>query len=799
MPTTPITPHAHEDEAEFAERAHHALAADLPDADERTSAVFDAWREARGESDEEKAAHAKFPDDEYAHIQNVPVFMEHDYPRYLLERDGKPKLDADGRQIQVIEKYDLEALKSICANLNYRIRNTKDFSPISDKHSPRKGSEESKPRLFGFSGPYGLGQVGNEDTKWAIVAKQEHWFKDKAHLAREYPRRSPEVYLGRPMADRILDPITALGADTPALDMGIHYAEDESSGELMAMYSGPPLTATYAFDETKHPRDAGKFAHAHSLAAKKATDATPESHQDMHRSHEYARHAAANSAVDNHESAAERHHEAAEAHQALGDIAEHLDRDKDAQAHADAHHAHMDAAKAHRHEHLFKKLTAEGHDVSPWRDDITGLRAYHEATKDNKPTSEKDHTAALAKNKLDSDHERRTGEMRSEYEAAAFPGGGNTFVPAPMGEDDRKKKTYALAPPLPGAAPAAPVAPPAPAAPPAAGAAPNPALPPATGSPSMISPEDANTIIQALMETEPMQWVVGQMQAAKAPTGDQTGAEQPGAPPAAAPPGAPPGAPPDAGMGTPAAPDTAPGAPSEFPPQKQQMTEETSPDLKEFPSRPGDDADGDQDQPSAKKEHTMPDVPAQKKEETANYTQRELERADTAKYAALETEINELKAKNAATEKQALVSERHSMIRAYRLEGFDIDETAEVERCSLDNMPTQAEFERHMETIAKYAGRIPLNVNLHTPDQPLHEDRQRADARRAARAGNSQATSDPPFVNDPDFLDEVATAAYDLQSQPTWSPSQGSVYKTARQQVIDRRRASQTGAVAKVG
>lgn len=620
---THIEPHDHEDESEFAERAHHALASSIPDADERTKAVFDSWRDARGESEEEKAAHSKFPDDQYAHIENVPVFMEHEYPRYLLERDGRPKLDADGRQLKVVEKYDLDALKSICANLNYRIRNTKDFSPISDKHSPKKGSEESKPRLFGFSGPYGLGQVGNEDTKWAIIAKKEHWFKDKAHLAREYPRRSPEVYLGRPMEDRILDPITALGADTPALDMGIHYSQDESSGELVACYSGPPITA--------------------------------------------------------------------------------------------------------------------------------------------------------------------------HYEAPCFAGGGNTFVPEPLSV---KKKSYAEAPQA--AAPAAPA----------------PTTNPGSSS-VLISPEDANTIIQALMETEVMQWATAQMMADKAPkTDDPAGAEKPGAVPPLDPTAAAEVPPPE----EPAVPGAA-GAPP-FPPKKAQLSEETAPDVKDkkkpFGEKDatGDAAgpeslrgDGDDDKPNSSKENIMPDAISpeakkdekDKKPETAKYTEREETREETARYAALEAQVEELKAINAETNRKATVSERNSTIRAYRLEGFDIDEPAEIERCSLENMPTEGEFKRHMETIVKYAGKIPVNVTLHTPDAPLHEDRQRAEARKAARAGATAKGSDPAFVTDPDFLEEVATAAYDLQSSSTYDSHQGSVYHKARQQVIDRRLARTNGAGTKVG
>ena len=237
------TPRSDETEAEFVKRAHYALADEIPDAEERNVAVFKAWKKHRGESDAERRASQRFGDTtKYARIDHVPVFKEHEYPRVARERNGQLRVDDDGNPVYESECYDFEALAAIVENMNHRIEDTNDFCPITDKHSPRKGSEESKPRILGFSGPFRLGQVGNKDPKWAIFA-QEHWFADKAHMAREMPRRSAEVFLGRPMHDRVLDPITALGADTPALDMGIHYSQHD--GELVAHYSGPPLLARY--------------------------------------------------------------------------------------------------------------------------------------------------------------------------------------------------------------------------------------------------------------------------------------------------------------------------------------------------------------------------------------------------------------------------------------------------------------------------------------------------------------------------------------------------------------------------
>jgi hypothetical protein len=542
-----IKPQSDESEADFVKRAHQALFDEFPDSDKRNAAVFGLWREHRGASDEEKRAYEKFGDDEFAHILNVPHFKEHEYPWMPRNADGSPKLDEDGQPIVRKEVYDFDSLRRICENMNDRIADTGDFPPLTDKHSPKKGSEESKPRLVGFAGPFGMGMVGNVNPRWAIVAKQEHWFKDKSYLAREMPRRSAEVYLGRPMEHRILDPVTVLGADTPALDMGIHYAAAQNNAaseefdldaiDQHAYYSGPPILATYA--------------------------------------------------------------------------------------------------------------------------------------------------------------------------GPCFAGGANTFVPA---FGTKKKANYSEEPPAP-ASPAAPAA-------------------QTQGTPSMLSPEDANVIIKALMETEPMQWVIGKMQEDMAPKQDT----------------------PDQKLNDPAMAQPAP---------KEQLSEEESPVIE-----PGQETlrgDGDPDPNDTNDE--IPPMPEKDKQKKVGYSERDQERIETVKYSALEAKVAALEADNAKIKLEKAQSERKSRISSLRMAGLDIDVDEEVQRCSLENMPTDREFDNHLDVIAKYAAKMPINMALHLPDAPIIEDRRAAEVRKQSRNG------EPAFMATPEFADEVTQYAELKMAEPNYKPS----------------------------
>lgn len=236
------TPHANESQADFMARGHEALANDFPETDQRNAVLFQKWREQHGEGDLEKKAFSRFGDDQFVHVRDVPVFSEHEYERPLRDADGQPLLGADGTPQTVHEKYDRAALQAICDRCNYRISDTGDFAALCEGHTPTKEEKAQgakMPDVLGFQGPFRLGMIGNERPRWAIFA-DEHPYRDQYEKVKRLPRRSPEIWLESRMADRFMDPVAALGAETPRLDMGMRFART-GSGRVVEKYSAACL------------------------------------------------------------------------------------------------------------------------------------------------------------------------------------------------------------------------------------------------------------------------------------------------------------------------------------------------------------------------------------------------------------------------------------------------------------------------------------------------------------------------------------------------------------------------------
>jgi hypothetical protein len=133
---------------------------------------------------------------------------------------------------------------------NYRIRNSDNFAAISDGHTPtaqEKSAGIEMPEVLGYSGPFYLGLLGDVDPKWAVYA--DEWIHNE-DISRfnKLQRRSPEVWVNEPIEQRTMDPIAALGAETPRLDSGMNpYCRRWDNDQLVMRYSAMSFPSPAAF------------------------------------------------------------------------------------------------------------------------------------------------------------------------------------------------------------------------------------------------------------------------------------------------------------------------------------------------------------------------------------------------------------------------------------------------------------------------------------------------------------------------------------------------------------------------
>lgn len=229
-----LEPIANETQTKFAVRFHEAMIGEIPETESRDRAMMEAWNTAKGVNPLYHAAVRRFGRDHEYHPDCSTAFVEHT----TTNKEGDVII------------YDRNALVSILDRNNSRIADTGDFSPITEGHTPNKDALDrgaEMPAVLGYAGPFRLGMIGNENPRWAIFADEWH---DKADVEklRKRRRRSPEVWLEERMEDRFMDPIAALGAETPRLDMGMSWYTRGGDGAEVMKYSAasfPSSTNTF--------------------------------------------------------------------------------------------------------------------------------------------------------------------------------------------------------------------------------------------------------------------------------------------------------------------------------------------------------------------------------------------------------------------------------------------------------------------------------------------------------------------------------------------------------------------------
>ena len=214
-----------ESQSEFMSRALDALKDKYPDADQRTAYALKCWYESRGDTQADATVKKMFNSEEFIVRKNVPIFAEHE----TTDSQGNP------------QQYDRAALMKIIDKCNSRIEDTGDVAALTAGHTPDKddvAQGAKQPEVLGYVGPFRLGQIGNKKPRYAILA-DEHVYRDVANKAKRMPRRSVELWMSPEMEERFVDPIAALGAEAPRLDLGMRFARASASGELVEKYTGP--------------------------------------------------------------------------------------------------------------------------------------------------------------------------------------------------------------------------------------------------------------------------------------------------------------------------------------------------------------------------------------------------------------------------------------------------------------------------------------------------------------------------------------------------------------------------------
>lgn len=185
--------------------------------EERNDAILSAWDASEESSRLEGVAAKKLPTDRYSRFQRVPVFEEHAAQRVSRDANGKPVRDKDGNPVMEDFTWDRNRLAAMCYQMNHRILDSGSFSPIIEGHtSDQPGA--AQPAVLGYQGKFRIGKIGNINPRYAIFADEYHANEHREKF-KTLTRRSPEVWVNAPKP--FFDPVAALGANTPRLDMGI--------------------------------------------------------------------------------------------------------------------------------------------------------------------------------------------------------------------------------------------------------------------------------------------------------------------------------------------------------------------------------------------------------------------------------------------------------------------------------------------------------------------------------------------------------------------------------------------------
>ena len=275
-----MIPLPNESQSQFAIRFHSEMAAKIPSTSQRNQAALNAWRNSANHQPFIKSLDSRFPVSQYRRVRNVNCFEEHELPESTLP-DGT---------VSEAKKYSRTELAEMVDGMNSRILDHEHFSPLSKGHTQldADGNLAVDPEVLGYTGPYYLGQVGEQNPRWAIFEDEYHQLSSVPELDKRRGR-SPEVWPYKNARDRFFHPVAALGAEMPRLNLTpARYSRTGNAGERIFVefysgttpYGGNASAPSFGKKESKMPDMYGQSADPNAPAPAAAPVASAPAAQD---------------------------------------------------------------------------------------------------------------------------------------------------------------------------------------------------------------------------------------------------------------------------------------------------------------------------------------------------------------------------------------------------------------------------------------------------------------------------------------------------------------------------------------
>lgn len=169
----------------------------------------------------------EMPSPDYLVERDVPIFAAHTIPGDVrMGPDGQPQLSADGTPLREPDfVVDARVLQYVARNCNRRYQRG-EYAPIVVGHTIDGAPANQQPEV--------IGRIGERDQipPFRLINKNglptivcDFWIRAEDKIKRQkHPRVSVELWNEGPPENWFIDPVSVLGAVTPALVLGSRYS-----------------------------------------------------------------------------------------------------------------------------------------------------------------------------------------------------------------------------------------------------------------------------------------------------------------------------------------------------------------------------------------------------------------------------------------------------------------------------------------------------------------------------------------------------------------------------------------------